>query len=380
MAVDRTEFTEKVDTGIKASKDYKRFYLSFKKEGRLKQKVLDFSSRSWDKKTRISKAKIELEQLKNKVAEAGINFDDTSTLNHLAKTYFEKARMDTKWTQELKDIYSLYCENGIGKKKLCDIRKVHIDDLRKSMEKKGRSKQTENGCSPRTIKKVLVQLLRPILQYAVDNRVVDFIPKIDIPKVKRKKKRVTDAKDKLQALYISIKELYEDDPFYRSLFFFALHGRRWNEIATLQWSDIDFKSNSYTIRAENSKIREDQSYSLPSFLIDSLAKLQYNKHNLVFESPLTGAKLYPPKRQLQRLKEKANIPELTMHYFRHIIVSAMGEIGTEQTILSAALGHTNLATVSDYYQSASHRSASEKTNIAVEGLLGSNPSLKMGQP
>ena len=38
MAVDRTEFTEKVDTGIKASKDFKRFLLSFKKEGRLKQK------------------------------------------------------------------------------------------------------------------------------------------------------------------------------------------------------------------------------------------------------------------------------------------------------------------------------------------------------
>ena len=64
-------------------------------------------------------------------------------------------------------------------------------------------------------------------------------------------------------------------------------------------------------------------------------------------SPMTEKELYPPKRQLERLKEQAKIPELTMHYFRHILVSAMGELGTATTVLSASLGHTNLDTVNN---------------------------------
>ena len=372
MAVNRSEFTQKVDTGIKATKDYKRFYLSFKKDGKIKQKVLDYSSKSWDKRTRISKAKIELEKQKHKLIEAGINFSENSTLNHIAKTYFEKSRQDTKWTQDLKDIYKLYCEPGLGKKRVKDIRQVHIDDLRKSMEKRGHSKQTENGCSPRTIKKVLIQTLKPILQYAVDNQVLDSIPKIVLPKTKRKKKKVENARDKLQKLYKSINELYQGNAFYQSLFFFALHGRRWNEIATLQWSDIDLTKSSYTIREENSKIGEEQSYALPSFLKESLMNIKDNRKGLVFKSPITGKKLYPPKKQLIKIKEKAEIPELTMHYFRHIFVSAMGELGTKQTLLSAALGHINLSTVSDYYQSADHKSASEKTNQTFEDFIKEN--------
>ena len=372
MAVNRSEFTQKVDTGIKATKDYKRFYLSFKKDGKIKQKVLDYSSKSWDKRTRISKAKIELEKQKNKLIEAGINFSENSTLNHIAKIYFEKSRQNTKWTQDLQDIYKLYCEADIGKKKVKDIRQVHIDDLRKSMEKRGHSKQTENGCSTRTIKKVLIQTLKPILQYAVDNQVLDSIPKIVLPKTKRKKKKVTNAANKLERLYESIQELYKDDSFYKSLFFFALHGRRWNEIATLQWTDIDLKNSSYTIREENSKIGEEQSYALPSFLKESLMNIKDNRKGLVFKSPITGKKLYPPKKQLIKIKDKAEIPELTMHYFRHILVSAMGELGTEQTILSAALGHTNLSTVSDYYQSASYEKASQETNKAIDNIVSSN--------
>jgi len=372
MAVNRSVFTQKVDTGIKATKDYKRFYLSFKKDGKIKQKVLDYSSKNWDKRTRISKAKIELEKQKSKLIESGINFSENSTLNHIAKTYFEKSRQDTKWTRELQDLYKIYCEPIIGKKKIKDIRKVHIDSIRKSLEEKGHSKRTENGCSPRTIQKVLKQTLKPILQYALDNRIIDSMPKVELPKQKRKKKKGENARDKLQKLYKSINELYQGNAFYQSLFFFALHGRRWNEIATLQWTDIDLKNSSYTIREENSKIGEEQSYALPSFLKESLTNIKGNRKGLVFKSPITGKKLYPPKRQIAKLKDKAKIPELTMHYFRHILVSAMGEFGTEQTILSAALGHTNLSTVSDYYQSASYEKASQETNKAIDNIVSSN--------
>ena len=57
-----------------------------------------------------------------------------------------------------------------------------------------------------------------------------------------------------------------------------------------------------------------------------------------------------------------------MHYFRHILVSAMVETGTVTTILSASQEHTNLNTVNNYYLSANHTKASEETNKAIRNL------------
>ena len=57
-----------------------------------------------------------------------------------------------------------------------------------------------------------------------------------------------------------------------------------------------------------------------------------------------------------------------MHYFRHILVSAMGDHGVEGTILSASLGHINLDTVYRYYLFANYKKSSEKVNLAIEDL------------
>lgn len=370
MAVDKKQFTKEVVTNLKADKKYEKFYINFTQDGRRINRVLDYSSKEWDKRTRISKAQSELMELKNKEYNSGINFNENSTLNQIKEIYFEKARSSSEWTDELKNMYRLYIENSIGKKRIKDIRKVHIDDLRTAMEKQGHSKQTQNGCSPRTIKKVLVQTLKPILQYAVANKVINSLPEIDLPKIKQKtKKTVKNARNKLATLYKTINEIYQDNPFYRCLFLFALYGRRWNEIRTLEWADVDFLNNTYTIRAENNKINEDQTYDLPEPIFYTINEIKDDHIGLVFKSPKTLKELYSPKKQLERIKQIADIPELTMHYFRHILVSAMGEMGTATTVLSASLGHTNLQTVNDYYLSANHTKGSQEANKTIEGIV-----------
>lgn len=369
MAVDRKQFIHKVDTGLKANSDYTKFYINYKLDGKVKQKVLNYIGKDWDKRTRISKAKADLLAERNKQVETSLGFTENTSLNNLAKLYFDNTYGDTAWAHELISVYKLYCSTSIGTKKIKDIRTIHIDNLRKSMEIKGHSKQTENGCSPRTIKKVLHQILRPILEYAVENKVLDSVPTIKIPRQTRQKKLVSDAGVKFKKLHRVISELYKDNGFYRALFLFALQGRRWNEIRTLKWSDMDFESNKYTIRAENNKINRDQTYQLLEQMKTALNGILDTKKGLVFKSPVTGKELYPPKRQLQRIKEKANIPELTMHYFRHILVSAMGEIGVAGTVLSASLGHASLNTVNRFYLSVDHIKSSQIANEAIEKLI-----------
>lgn len=59
--------------------------------------------------------------------------------------------------------------------------------------------------------------------------------------------------DEIKALFIKLKD-YPRSPF-REVFMWLMHGRRKNEVLSLQWSDIDLKNNTYTIRAINNKAR-----------------------------------------------------------------------------------------------------------------------------
>jgi integrase len=376
MAIDMSEFSENVEVGLKANKDFTRFFYRFKTDGVTKRGLIDYSDKDWDKRTRTAKAKTALSEEKSKQVNTAINFTENSRLNEVSDLYFEKSCEVSNWTNERKDAYKLYCKDGIGKKRIKDIRQVDIDSLRKSMELKGHSEQTKNGCSPRTIKKVLIQILKPIMQYAIDNKVLSDMPNIKAPKQNRQKKLVEDAGAKLATLFKTIMTTYADEPFYRALFLFALYGRRWNEIRTLQWSDVNFLTSRYTIRAENNKIGQNQTYELSAPIVEALSHIKDEHIGLVFKSPVTGTELYPPKKQLGKIKDTANIPELTMHYFRHILVSAMGEAGTATTILSASLGHTNLDTVNNFYLSANHTKASQQANEMVRQITEQKSSQK----
>jgi integrase len=235
------------------------------------------------------------------------------------------------------------------------------------MRKGGKTKQNEVGNSHRNIVKCLRQVLKPILTYAMVNGAIDRLPPIEIPKKETAvKKFVEKPIDKLKKLYDTIMELYKDEPFYRALFLFALFGRRWNEIRTLEWQHINFDENSYTIIAEHNKIGIDQYYDIPLVLREALLDIQDTDNSIVFASPLTGKELSSPRWQLDRIKKATGIEKLTMHYFRHILVSALGSAGVPAQVLSASLGHQHSGTVTSYYQTVDHLSHSQSAN---EGVL-----------
>ena len=377
MAIQKSLFIQKVDIGLRADKTYTQFYFRFRIEDKDYSKLFNYSDKAWDKKTRIAKAKFEAleykEYCKNKLLEYNSDFDENATLNQIAKAYFTTECSQTNWTKEKEDAYRLYIQKTIGNKKVTSIRLHDINKIRTSMEKKGFTKQTENGCSPRTIKKVLIQTLKPIIQYAYDNKIINSMPKIELSKRytkenKAKKKKVSDAGKKLAKLYDSIHSIYAENPFYRALFLFALYGRRWGEIKTLEWDDIFLDKKLYRIKAQNNKINEEQFFDLPEPISLSLLDMPSSHEGLIFQSPITGKTLSTPKKQLAKIKEYSNIEELTMHYFRHILVSAMGEMGTASTILSAALGHTNLNTVNQFYLSANYTKGSQVANDAIKQI------------
>ncbi|SFV58390.1 Integrase [hydrothermal vent metagenome] len=360
--------------GLRANKDFTRFHYRFKSNGREFYKTIDYTHKSWTKSERKRQARKEAEKFREeKITEIENPFNPNTTLNFIAKEYFDKKCKSTEWTKARKRLYELYIEPFIGNKKASRIIEHDIDTIRKFMQENGYSKQNKNGNSIRSIEKVLLQTLKPILEYAESNgALVRKIPNINIPISKEaknsRKKVVQNASEKLSLLYKTIQNRYKDDPFYRALFLFALFGRRWNEIRTLKWSDIDLNKNIYTIRAQNNKIGIDQTYELPLVIKEALLQLQGDQ-GLIFKSPITGKEMHPPRKQLNKIKEDTGIGELTMHYFRHILVTALGEMGTAATVLSASLGHTKAETVDEYYRTINHLKGSKDANKQLENII-----------
>jgi integrase len=356
--------------GIQANKNFTKFLYIFRVEGRLYRKTFDFTkSTNLNKHDLIKKVNSEAERYrrdKEIITEA--TFTIETNFEQLAKEYIKnKCATGTKWTQEKETILDHYIYPYLRKTKASAVKERDIDKIRVFMESKGHGRQNKDGCSPRTIRKVLLQVLKPILEYGLRNGAITRMPEIDAP-AKPKKKNVKYGTEKLTLLYRAIHTLYKEDPFYRALFLFAFFGRRWNEIRTLEWTDIELDNCKYTIRAENSKIDEDKTFVLPKDVMEALHDLKEST-GLVFKSPITGRHLSTPKKQMEKLRETSGIEELTLHYFRHIMATALGESGMVNTVLSASLGHNNSQTVDSYYRTANHLKGSEQATQAIEYIV-----------
>lgn len=354
--------------GLKSNKEYTRFHYRFKLNSREFTKTFDYSKKAWDKKTRKNNAIQDAMKFKDSKENLDTAFDLDTRFEFLAKEYIRlKCDADTKWTKEKETMLSHYIYPHIANRKVSTIKEKDIDEIRVDMENKGYGRQNEKGCSPRTIRKVLLQLLKPILEYGERNGAIRKVPLINVPK-KPKKKPVKDGIEKLNLLHQAILKLYRQNPFYRALFLFALYGRRWNEIKTLRWTDIDLIRNEYTIRAENSKIGEDKTFVLPRDVKEALMHFQESE-GIVFVSPRTGKELSLPKKQMAKIKEKSGIENLTLHYFRHIMATALSDSGMVGTVLSASLGHNNSQTVDNYYRTPNHLKSSKEATQAIENIL-----------
>ncbi len=381
MAIPK-EFTESISTprGLKANKDYTKFYYRFKIESREFTKKIDYSKKQWDKRDRKKYAIAEAIQYKDdKTTELLNPFNPATTVDFIAEAYFTKKCGATKWHKERRRLYELHIQPHIGKKKASKVLEYHIDSIATKMREVSMPKYSPDkvgavakSLSDRTVEKVILQILKPILVYAKSNGAMSKMPIINTgstTKQRQRKKKVKDGSKKLALLYKAIMTRYANDAYYRTLFLFALNGRRWNEIRTLTWECIDFINNTYIIYAEHNKIGEEQEYKLSDMVRISLLKIDDNRTGLVFKPHRGGKELHSPKKQLSKLKEDTGIPNLTMHYFRHILVTAMGEAGTEATVMSASLGHTDSRTLEKSYLTMNHTISSGKANAKIEQIL-----------
>jgi len=355
MAIDKNDYPHKIENNLWSDNNYTIFFYNFMFEKKRYRGLIDLSSKSsWSKKDRISSAKIEISNIKTKKKDSVQN--ENISLDDFMAEYFEH-QPDTSYVKTRKSHYDRYISPICGKKKVTEIRQLHIRDAIKFQE--------EKDLAPRTVKQTL-EVLSPAFKNAIANRLLSFNPldgiKIKLPKTK---KIVSHASEELVKIHNAIYLEFASDPFYLALFLFALQGRRRGEILTLKWEDINFEKSYYVLR--DTKNNEEQKIFLPEPIKESLSKIP-NMSEWVFHSRITGRHLVDIRKVTNKLKARLGDENFGIHYLRNVIVSAMAEQGFDSIHLSGALGHNDPNTIKKYL-TMNYLKSSEMASGVIERIV-----------
>jgi integrase len=354
MGINKKEFIHRIDIGLKADKAHSRFFYRCIVEGREYTKLFNYTSKAWDKRTRVSQARTDAKNFRDKKINPISDIDENIKFDEFIKEYF-KYLPNTSWKQTKINHYNNYIASHLAKKKVQSIKQMHIKECIKIQE--------DLGLKPRTIKTTL-EVLNPVFKDAIANRLIDFNPCTGIAiKIPKTKKIVVGASEQLLEIFNAIQKVFKDDPFYQSLYFFALQGRRKSEIFNLKWENIDFNKSTFLI--EDTKNGEHQMFALPDYISELLQGL-YSPKGYVYESRINkGSPIVNIEKQTRKIKNI--IPKFTLHYMRNVVVSAMAEQGVSATLMSGALGHNNTNTLSKYL-SLNYGKGSEEANRVIDEI------------
>lgn len=194
------------------------------------------------------------------------------TLNDIFYEYlnFYECLLSNSTLRSDKATYNKHIKNDLGLKDIRVIKFIHIQSLCNNLIKQ--------DYKIKTIKNILAKL-RVIFNFAIKLEIIDKNPCrfVELPKFDNR--RYFDYSVAVQKKII--KAIIENKGYNADIFFFLLHGRRKNEVLSLKWRDINFKTSSYTIPAKINKAKRNMIYQMSDDLYLRLYKryIQAKKEN-----------------------------------------------------------------------------------------------------
>lgn len=268
--------------------------------------------------------------------------------------------------KEAKQFFNKWLE-PIHNMRMNDIFRTHITTLKSKMKAKDGTPLSDRS------KLAVHQVVNPIYKYFNLNSNYD----LKSPAIITKIDRIADNTRKFKLKDTDITSLFRklrDYPItpVREIFMWLMHGRRRNEVLTLEWTDIDFEENTYTIRALNNKARKDMTYKLSKRLRVTLDVIGIQESGYVFKRP-TNTEHFSPVTlydHWSRVISDDNKYDLVMHQLRSCIVSYLKDKHLISTELSGYIvGHTQEVTVTDRYGTYGHDTLNDTLNLMLDKVF-----------
>ena len=248
----------------------------------------------------------------------------------------------------------------------------------------------QNGLSAKSIKNT-IGLLSAAYQHAIRIGQLSRNPcrHLVLPKGKPREVRILYQNEIQDFLYaIADCDLNEKVAYELALFL----GLRRSEILGIKESDVDIISGMVSIHNTRHRVggedyddttkteRSTRTLALPDILLMDIARLlevhrqfPYEKTDYLiqdgFGNNLGGQALAS---RLTRLEEEKGLPHVTLHGLRHTYASLLHASGVDMAMISAELGHSNLATTMNIYTHILKTPSQSSKGIAkvIDGVVG----------
>ena len=360
--------------GLKIHKNSNRHFLfDFRVSGKRYRQLYTVKATNHSKRDNINEALIALEKKKDRIKGAP---NPQGTMDSYFYQ-FMSVKKETDWNKKLVRYYNLYigtCElfgvsntNNeaydkfkIGHMKINTIKLLHLEKIKKNMIDLQLKERTQN---------LIFEVLNPFYKWLVSNNILEDNIAKNIKEdinVAQQKRVVVNPQKLLKELHSAIHTLYQEDPFYRAMFLFFTYGRRKMEVLKLKWSHIDFENNRYILA--KTKSGKQQTFTLPGEIKEALQQIAGKKRGYVFKSPIRpGMHIANIDRQTRKLKERTT-DEFTIHYCRHILVSALSLHNINKNTLGNLLGHIDSHSI-DRYVSENTEAACKFVQPVLENIF-----------
>lgn len=241
---------------------------------------------------------------------------------------------------------------------------IDEEDIHKvvsTMKKAGMAERTSRG---------VYQSVNPIFKY-FNMKAAKFGINIPSPALQRDLPPLNNERG-LELTLEEIKELFNELKNYpitpvREIFMFLMHGRRFGEVVTLEWSDINFEENIYTVRALNNKARVDMIYHLSHRLKDTLESIGIKQSGYIFTKINNKNEPYSKGAIRSHWKDKP----IVIHQIRNCIATYLKNgMGIGDDVAGAILGHKQNKTITSRYGKINYYSFGKVIDDMLDEIIG----------
>jgi len=251
------------------------------------------------------------------------------------------------------NFYKRYIQDSLGSMEVVDIKPRNITLFNSTIDHLSLRSQ-----------KTAYEYMIPLFEQAIEDELIDISPikskKHNPTRNSQQEKRVVkDAASQYKAIHAAIHKQFAENHHHLALFLFGFNGRRLTETTSLEWTDIDFEKDTYTVRAEINKSGVDMVFALPQEVREALLTFR-DTNGLVFNIKRVD-------KHYSKIRELSGVKQFSFHYMRNVLASAYSEMGMDADRIGEVLGHTDSHIIKQYL--TMQRTEASKEGIATSQRL-----------
>lgn len=273
--------------------------------------------------------------------------DELTFKAYFNDTYLPQAETEKKshTIRREKSLFKEWIDPTIGSLPLKQIGRFNIEQIKKKMHDKGQS--------PRSIQ-YMIAVVRQVFHHARGiGKYEGPAPTAEVKKPKFDNRRMRFlSHDEVNLLLPALKKKSE---LVHDMALFSLHcGLRFNEIASLAWSDIDTNRGILTIRnSKNGRTRAAYMTDAVRAILEGMRR--GNNNELVFQAK-GGKKIDRVSRSFDRVVDALGLNKgitdprqrVVFHTLRHTYASWLVEGGVDLYVVKELLGHSVISMTERY--------------------------------